>query len=575
MENPLSAGSIDLACRVDSDEVSVWVVYDCRYDVPKDIATIRMMSHRHNLQALFRAYQKRQFSCFHRLLIDQKRHSTIDDTLNHLEQTNDLSEVNDIINHHAQRLQNMPADIIEKEYMSIYNLALKLSKLLEATPEVSEEFKKEVLNSLIENFTKYNYAVSTLAFKKLLEDKRNLSLSAINEIIQHNPGRVSPTWNLYNSLKPEQSHDQVMLTTMKKLLQGDPVEVKEDLNKVDIEKLTRILEIYGNIGQKDIIDEPTYLELLKNIFRLHCGAFVTQMVLPSSVVEKVIASSEEFELENIDYLFLYESSINNGYSLSGYSLLKVFMPISKLQLSTIAESDNLKVLKEKLGFLPLELAPLPDVVDEIREQIQELELDDTIEVKLNLIKSAGFHSKDLATAIKYFQFYQTKIPDGTLQQNDLKSTMSLVFVYDGIYKDEMKMNDVAEALVPQTPLPYANNIAGLMLSYAWFGNGEKAIETYNKALNLFLKPMEGNEVNRGQLTQSLVIATLLEKDVGLARMIKERTTENKTIDETFEIKLSGILKEYGDIIEQYKDNDIEFRQEMKKIILRTLIDYSP
>ncbi|TID30858.1 hypothetical protein CANINC_000547 [Pichia inconspicua] len=534
-----------------------------------------MMLSRQYLQTVLKATSRRCFSSFSKLSIDQNKHSNIHATINHLDQSKDLSEVNELLNHHSERLQKLSTDQVEKEYMNIYNLALKLAKLLENTPDVSEEFKKEVLNSLIEKFTRYNYAVATLAFKKLLEDKRNLSLDAVNEIIQHNPGRVNPTWNLYNSLKPEQSHDQIMLTTMKKLLKGDPVEIKENLNKVDIVKLTQILEIYGNISQKDLIDEQTYLELLKNVFSLHCGAVVTWMVLPSSVVEKVIEAGDDFKLENADYLFLYEASINNGYSLSGNSLLRSFMPISRLQLSSLNESENIKILKEKLGFEPLELAPLPDVVDEIREQIQELELDDNIEVKLNLIKSAGFHSKDLATAIKYFQLYQTKIPDGTLQQNDLKSTMSLVFVYDGIYKDESKMNDVAEALVPQTPLPYANNIAGLMLSYAWFGDGERAIETYNKALNLFLEPMSGNEVNRGQLTQSLIIATLLEKDVGLARMIKERNTENKTIDETYEIKLSSIFKEYGDIVEQCKDNETLFREKMKKIILRTLMEYAP
>lgn len=533
------------------------------------------MLSRHILQQILKASTRRRFSSSSRSFLDLNKHASISETLNQLENEHDHKDFHDIINHHANNLRGLTEKEIEDEYMNVYNLSLKLSKLLESTPEVSEEFKKDVLNSLIEKFTKYNYAVSTLAFKKLLEDKNNLSVDAINEIITHNPGRVSPTWNLYNYLKPEQSHDEIMITTLKKLLTGDSVEVREGLNKIDIEKLTRILELYGNIGQKDLINESTYLELLKDIIKLDCTAVVTRMILPSSVIETVINSNEEYDLKNVDYLFLYEASINNGVSLSGNALLKSFMPISKLQLSPLFDSGNIKVLKEKLGFKPLALAPLPDVVDEIREQIQELELDDTIEMRLNLIKSAGFHSKDLETAIKYFQLYQTKIPDGTLQQNDLRSLMSLVFLYDGIVKNESKMNAVAEALVPQSPLPYANNLAGLMLSYGWFNDGDKAIETYNESLNMFLKPMEGNETSRGQLTQSLVIISLLEKDVGLARMIKERTTENKTIDETYEIKLSNIFKEYGDLIEQFKDNEEAFKEEMKKIILRTLMEYAP
>lgn len=533
------------------------------------------MLSRHTLQQIVRCSARRHFSSSLRAFLDVNKHITIQDTLSHLESKPDHNDFTDIIHHHAARLEAVSEKEIEDEYMNIYNLSLKLSRLLESTPDVTDEFKKQVLNSLIEKFTKYNYAVSTLTFKKLLEDKENLSIDAIQQLVLHNPGRVSSTWDLYNSLKPEESNQDLMITTMKKLMSGDLVEVKEDLHKVDIEKLTKILEIYGNISNKNQIDDATHLELLKHIIKLDCTAVVTRMIFPSSVIETVINKNEEYELKNVDYLFFYEASINNGVSLSGNALLKAFMPISKLQLSTLADSENLKVLKEKLGFEPLHIAPLRDIVDEIREQIQEIELDDTIEVRLNLIKSAGFHSKDLATAIKYFQHYQTKIPDGTLQQNDLRSTMSLVFLYDGIVNNESKMVTVAETLIPQSPLPYANNLAGLMLSYGWFANSDKAIEIYNESLNLFLKPMEGNEKNRGELTQSLILVTLLDKDVGLARMIKERTMDNKTIDETYEIKLSNIFKEYGDLIEECKLDDAKFKEEMKKIVLRTIIEYAP
>ena len=521
--------------------------------------------------------QLRHFSKSLSNYIDLSSHNSIKDTINFIDSSSKIESVNDfndIINHHATILDSK-SNKTEEEYTDLYNLSLKLSKLLESTPDVNEEVKKEILNNLIERFTKYNYAISTLAFKKLLNDKTSLSQNSINQLITHNPGRVESSWNLYNSLKPEnQSHDEILVSTMKKLLFGDPVEVKENLHAVDLQKLIKIMKLYETIGNKDLIDESLSIELVKSLIKLECTAVITQMVIPSSIFEKIISDSS-IELNNSDYLYFYEASINNGVSLSGNSLLKSFMPISKLQLTSHVESENLKTLKSTLNIETIELAPLPDVVDEIREQILELGLDDNPRIMLDLIKSAGFHSNDLQTAINYFQNYQFKIPDGTPEQNDLKSTLSLVCVYDCIYKEDGKMIDVAEALVPQSPLPASNNLSSLILYHGWFGNTDKSFDIYNQALNLFLKPHEGNESNRGMLIQSLIIVSLLGKEVELSRLIKQKSLEHNSLDEVYEIKITNIFKEYGDIVEEVKDDEGEFRKSFKKIILRTIMEMSP
>lgn len=524
--------------------------------------------------------QVRGFSFTKNNLIDVKSHNSVRDTVNYLNDTTfdsdaDLKKADtyyDIINHHASRLETTTdQSIIDKEYDDLYTMSSKLLKLLESTPHVNEEFKKQILNALIEKFTKYNYAVSTLAFKKLLEDKDNLSHDSINQLIIHNPGRVNSTWDLYNTLKPERSHDEILVSTFKKLLTGDPVEIKEDLHAIDINKLIRICEIYENIGQKDLIDDSTLINFIKTLIKLECTQIITRMPVPSSIFEIFINDSEAYDLKNLDYLIFYEASINNGVSLSGNALLKSLIPISKLQLSNIVESDNLKKLKEKLNIQPIQLAPLPDVVDEIREQILELGLDDGINSKLDLIRSAGFYSKDLQTSIKYFQNYQSKIPDGTVAQNSIKSLMSLVFTYDCIDKEDSKMINVAEVLVPQTPLPAANNLAALILFHGFLGDSDKGFDIYNKALNLYLDPHDGvNEFNRGMLLQSLTLISLLTKEVGLAKLIKEKSLENNLLNETYEIKISNIFKEYGDLIEEFKDDDAKFKEAMKCIFLRTI-----
>lgn len=540
---------------------------------------------RHTVVRGFCQAQKRAFSLSRRALIDVNSHHSVSDTINHLqtqgESDPDLKNGHsylDIINHHASRLEKQSpesAEEADKEYNDLYTLSLQLSKLLESTPDVSEELKKNILNSLIEKFTKYNYAVSTLAFKKLLNDKQNLSQGSVSELICHNPGRVNSSWDVYESLKPEEPHDKILVAILKKLLYGDKVEIKEGLADVDVEKVIKIFQVYERIGNKDLIDEQSLLKLVTDLMKLDCSALITQMVIPSSIFEKIINDPENFDLKNVDYLHFYEASISNGVSLSGNALLKSLMPISKLQTSTVLESENLKKVKEKLGVSILQLAPLPDVVDEIREQIQELGLDDEAPVMIDLMKSAGFYSNDLPTAIKYFQHYQSKVPDGTVQQNDLKTTMSLVFVYSCVSSNDPKNVNVAEALVPQSPLPAANNLASLVLFHGWFGDSDKAFDIYNQSLDLYLKPLEEFVSERGMLVQALATVSLLGKEIGLAKLIKDKSLENKLIDETCEIKLSNLFKEYGDKLEECKDSDGAFRESMKKIFLRTIIDFSP
>lgn len=545
-----------------------------------------MLSRYNTTRNIWRS-QKRAFSASRNTLIDIKSHNSVYDTINHIdtqgETDADFKSAQpyfDIINHHASRLSNIEptasssSEVANKEYNDLYTLSLKLSNLLETTPDVPEEFKKDILNNLIEKFTKYNYAVSTLAFKQLLNKKENLSINSINELINHNPGRVNSSWELYNNFKPNGNHDQILITVLKKLLFGDAVEIKEGLEKVDADKFIKIFQIYQQINDKTIIDNEIFIKLVKDLIQLESTALITQMNIPSSIFEMIISNSDDYNLKNEDFLYFYESSINNGVSLSGNSLLKILMPISKLQLNPIIQSENLKKILENLNIQLTQLASLPEIVDEIREQIQELNLDDNSIIMFNLIKSAGFYSNNLQIAIKYFQNFQSKIPDGTQEQNDLKSIMSLIFVYDAINKEDYKMIQVAEALVPQSPLPAASNLASLILYQGWIGDSDKAFDIYNKSLDLYLKPLEEYEIERGMLVQSLAIVSLLGKEIGLAKLIKDKSLQNKLINETYEIKLSNLFKEYGEKIEQCKD-DGAFRNSMKSIFLRSIIEYSP
>lgn len=485
------------------------------------------------------------------------------------------SSFKDVINTHHQR-----AVQAEGEYNDIYNIALDLSKHLKESKYVSTDDKIDILNLLIEKFTKFNFGVSTLALNGLENDKSKLSPEAATQLIQHNPGRVNSSFQLYNELNQhshlQENNDQMTIAALGKLVFGDKVEISEGLHEITIDKLIQILQVYANINLKDQIPKETLVKLIEACSKLEVSPVIAQLSIPSEVFEEIIDQGKTDSLKAMDFLYMYESSINNGVSLSGNAISHIFMPISKLLLKTSTkDSENLQQLKTKLNFSVPELAPLPEIVAELREQIQELGLDDEFRMMLDLIKSAAFHSKDFAKAIYYFQHYQSIVADGTQAQNDLKSTMSLAAVFECISKNETKMVTLAETLIPQTPLPAPNNLASLVLFHGWFGDSDRAFDIYNQSLDLYMSPLEGNEAQRGVLVQALATVSLLGREVGLAQLIKQKSMENKLIDDSWEARLTNLMKDYGDIIEASGKDEAKFREQMRELILSQLISISP
>lgn len=478
--------------------------------------------------------------------------------------------------HHKRLLQDVKE--AEKEYSELYNVAQDLSRRLKESPHVPEADKVDILNLLIEKFTKYNFGVSTLALHGLSNDKSKLSSKAAAQLIEHNPGRVNSSFHMYNELKQHgNGDDSIAVAALGKLVFGDAVEIKEGLHEITIEKLIQILEVYSHIVQKDLIPNGTLIELIKACSKLEVAPVISQLNIPSEVLNEMIMKEESSSLNGLDFLYMYESSIANGVSLSGYAISKIFMPISKLLLRVppVKESENLQKLKSNIKFNIPELGSLSDIVAELREEIQELELDDGFQMKLDLVKSAAFHSKDFAKAIYYFQHFQSKVPDGTQSQNDLKSTMSLAAVFECILKEDTKMISLAESLVPQTPLPTANNLASLVLYHGWFGDSDRAFDIYNQSLELYMEPLEGNEAQRGVLVQALAAVSLLGREVGLAQLIKQKSMENKLIDDSWEARLTNLMKDYGDIIEDTGNDEDKFRAKMKDLFLSQIISICP
>lgn len=475
--------------------------------------------------------------------------------------------------HAAEQSNN--AQEADREVSELYDLCRRLSAKLDEASHVTADEKASILSLVVERFAQHNFGVSTLALSALGNDLSKLSPAAAVKLVEHNPGRVSSSFHLYRDLCDKVGHsDELAAATLAKLAFGDKVEIKEGLHEITVDKLVQILQVCAQMGGMDAVAPKVQMAIVRACSRLEVSALIPQLNLSAAVLERLI--KEDDTLKGIDYLYMYQAAVESGVSLSGNAIVRIFMPISRLlQRDTLQESENLKSLKSRVEFTVPELGSPADIVAELREQIQELELDDTFQVKLDMVKSAAFYSKDFAKAIYYFQHYQPRIAEGTDAQNSLKSTMSLAAVFECILKNDTKMVALAESLVPQTPLPAPNNLAALVLFHGWFGDSDRAFDIYNQALDLYMVPLEGNEAQRGVLIQALATVSLLGREVGLAQLIKQKSMENKLINDEWEARLTNLLKDYGDVIEDAGSDETKFRAAFQTLILNQIVSIVP
>lgn len=508
--------------------------------------------------------------------------ATIEDTLKQLPSAKKSDEYSNVIEHSFNRLSSLEKkEEHEQEAAKLYPLSRALIKSMNDSEEINSKLETKLLSQFIEKFAKFNYGAASTAFRRLRELKKHdltshLEPSTASELIKYNSGRVQSSWELFMEVSGEDATNDVKYTLLEKLIQGDPVDIKDGATAIDLPRAVKIFKILDRLEDDVSLNESHLEKLSKDLIDLDLSKALIQLKLPQEIMKSITESKEGENLKDSDYYYLYESVKAHGDKLSSELLLKSFVPISRLQTS----HEKSKNFEEFVSSAPVNAEPTyspEELAQRMRKEIQNRHLDRDFRVKLDMLESAGFDSNDLPTALKYFEKYQTQIPASSKGTDDLKSAMSLAFVYSAIKNNKDEGLTVAKTLIPQVPQPRANNTASIMLRMAWFGDGDGALELYNKSLDQFMKPRDdpNNAKARGMLVEALILSTLLDGDLGLARFIKLRCVEAKLMDEEHDKNVNNIFKKYGFIIEKYKDDANARRDEMKKMILQSISNMSP
>ncbi|QPG75657.1 hypothetical protein FOA43_003014 [Brettanomyces nanus] len=514
----------------------------------------------------------------------QSSYKSIEETLEKLPNLKKSESYFKVINDQLKRINALEHQKQKEEGDKLYDLSRNLISAMKENEQLDQDRELLLLSEIIEKFARYSFASASIAFKRLNEIDSEFSLKpeSIGELIKYNPGRVKSSWELFNELVKNKPSDFLGSIVLEKLIHGDQIDIKEGATQINLDKAIKIYRILHNLEDRSLIREESKKKLAEDLISLNVAKALIPLGLSAEAVESIISSKKD-TLKNSDYFYLYLSTRDccTDNHLPSKLLLELFLPISKLQLADDEafgkDSSNLQQL-QKLAPLEVKVQlTAAEITEQFRDLIQEKGLDKPIRVKLDLIKSAGFHSKDLKKAIQYFEEFQTKVPATAPGTDYLKCITSLVFVYSAIDKNKDEFLNLAEALVPQSPKPMANNLASFVLHHSWFGDSEKAVAIYNKSLDLYMRPKEEttNAKARGMLVQSLIIGALLGDQIGLARLIKLKSVENKLLEDEYDTRINQVLKNYGDLKERIKSDDSAIRAELKKIVLGAIEEMSP
>ncbi|OUM53000.1 hypothetical protein BVG19_g2241 [[Candida] boidinii] len=457
---------------------------------------------------------------------------------------------------------------------TVYDISRNFIETIEKNESLTNDNRIQLYNLIIENFAQYDYSVVNVLAKKIETLKGELSPIAINNIIKYNPGRVHSSWELFKNYEsfvesvPEpELKDKVYSEVLSKLVIGDKAEIQEGENNLDLSKVTNCLYILSKISNKEEnIPSNIFEILLMKLVKEDLSLYIP-IVNPSLESVKVVLSddlkSESFKLSNIDKFYIWESIKSNPnieqLASSPEILLDILRSISKLEpfgnkiLSTKAET-----LAEQVK-LNLPVHDITNTSSQLIELVTKLELDNdkaqpkvSSDFRKQILKSVGLYSDkfSLDESLKFYSMYQTKEPNPSFELNDLQSITSMIILHDAIKRMDEKLLEVSEALIPQNPEVPAANLASLLLYHGWFGNVDKSLDIYNKSMDMFIKPMEGNEANRGMLIQSLILTCLTGRDLQLAQFIKRKSQDHKLLDSEYDVKINEMFKRYGDIIDE-------------------------
>lgn len=395
---------------------------------------------------------------------------------------------------------------------------------LEALHSLVKAVDAPTRNQLLEHGLPYDFSLYYSA------KDHEWSAPSLASLLRANPGRVFQTVDLFEKHKSNSnvSHE-VKAVLAEKLLVGE--KYMSDEYQVSVDAVAKAIGLVNELG-----DAPAVFEKL--IAALAALGVDTPEVFGSIRNEHFAAylRSRLGDLEGQSFVAAFAVVFD---AVSKEHLCK-YLDIQYLEVPSTVNQQNVEELRTRMDLLP---QPVPNVLAHIEQN--KLDVDKSPEsllLRMKLVEVYGMDTDNIQKALDKFHQYQTHAKFGL---EFVQHKMVQSFVYQAFKHNNDTYMKIAESLVPENiPIKL---LQALILGHAT--NENKSLDIYNEYINHVSQKLnpDTRRSPSGLLTESLMVASLLQNDREFAQLLFDKACLNGILLDELEIAtVKKVFRVYGD-----------------------------
>ncbi|SMN18606.1 similar to Saccharomyces cerevisiae YJR003C Putative protein of unknown function [Maudiozyma saulgeensis] len=464
------------------------------------------------------------------------------------------------------------------ETLEPYELSNEINNVVKDL-KYTEQEASVVHNKIIEELTKYNFGIATIQSRILNELKQKLSTEALLQLIEHNPGRIKSSWELFvNNVKDfEEVPDELLAKVLSKVVNFDFADIKDGKKTMTVADVTNASYILTNIKDKTLIDQKLIDRITTAI--LESNATKCLPVILSYSPSLNVFSQKYEELSNLQTYYIFKSYPFEDLRASSsyvYNLTRATGRPDALK-ATEEEIETNKLIDEQITNINKSLNKKwtistpelePDQVEKNFFRIlEDLQNGNRIDNDFGLAKLIlRIFSLSRGNIEEFMNFY-VKCGDKFEERKDeIAFEAYLAYSYKAFKTGDASFLQAAQNWLPKLPqdaILRTNILRVAILTDARF-DIEKSLNIFNDNVQNLSK--EKNEHEAGSqcdlVTESLILAYLYKQDIDFARMVLDKAMGEKLFSGKAAVRnIKKHLAGYGEAVENktlqiFLDEDI-------------------
>lgn len=471
---------------------------------------------------------------------------------------------------------------VEVDNLDPYSLSQKVDESLKISKDLNFDQTAKIHNHLIENLTKFEYGIATLHSKKLDKLNKPITIQALSQMLEHNPGRVNSSWEIFTKYKKVLNTlpEKVVLITLDKIVSFDPAEIKDGKKDLNMSDILHAVYLLGNLADTKSIDQKIINKLTTAALKLKMTSMLPTLFKfnPSleSILDEQIEELTPYQLQLVANNFKFES-IKEQKPLF-YQIIDNLGQNEFISMNE-DESEMLEKTKKRIELVNKEFndnwsLQLPESsannTESFNNFLDEIAQNDSVKddfiLAKKLLRIIGIYKGNTKSFMELCELFTKSFPE---KKEELNFETFLTLSYQGYKTSNETGLHFADAYVSDI-VNEAIKLKAMcvkMVVNAKF-NIEDSLNIYNENIGKLSKEKDAltNLSPSDIATEALVLAFLSQKDLDFARVIVEGSIKSQVMSGATAVKnAKSILSAYGDALEN-GDLDSMLQQRVNKYL---------